>query len=45
MRAGGRDVTLEIFGDGEAQAQADNPTLAGEFIFDWIEARLAIARS
>jgi hypothetical protein len=47
MRAGGRDVTLEIFGDGEttAQGQADNPTLAGEFIFDWIEAQLAILRS
>jgi hypothetical protein len=46
MRAGGRDVTLEIFGDGEttAQGQADNPTLAGEFIFDWIEAQLAIVR-
>ena len=46
MRAGGRDVTLEMFGDGEttAQGQADNPTLAGEFIFDWIEAQLAIVR-
>ena len=46
MRAGGRDVTLEIFGDGQtsAQGQADNPTLAGEFIFDWIEAQLAIVR-
>ena len=43
LRAGGRDVTLEIFGDGEPTAlgQADNPTLASEFIFDWIEARLA----
>ena len=46
MRAGGRDVTLEIFGDGEttAQGQADNPTLAGEFIFDWIEAQLTMVR-
>ena len=46
MRAGGRDVTLEIFGDGEttAQGQSDNPTLAGEFIFDWIDAQLAIVR-
>jgi hypothetical protein len=46
MRAGGRDVTLELFDDGEttAQGQADNPTLAGEFIFDWIEAQLAIVR-
>ena len=45
MRAGGRDVTLEIFGDAEmtAQGQADDPTLAGEFMFDWIEARLAVA--
>jgi len=43
LRAGGRDVTLEMFGDGEttAQGQADNPTLASEFIFDWLEARLA----
>jgi hypothetical protein len=46
MRAGGRDVTLEIFGDAEttAQGQSDNPTLVGEFIFDWIEAQLAIVR-
>jgi len=46
MRAGGRDVTLELFGDDEtsAQGQADNPTLMGEFIFDWIEARLATVR-
>jgi len=46
MRAGGRDVTLEFFGGGEttAQGQADNPTLAGEFIFDWIEAQFAIVR-
>jgi hypothetical protein len=46
MRAGGRDVTLKLFGDDEmsAQGQADNPTLAGEFMFDWIEARLATAR-
>jgi hypothetical protein len=46
LRAGGRDVTLEIFGDGEPTAlgQADNPTLASEFIFDWIEARLATLR-
>jgi hypothetical protein len=44
--AGGRDVTLEMFGDAEPTAlgQADNPTLASEFIFDWIEARFAVVR-
>ncbi len=40
LRADGRDVTLKIFTDEEtasAQGHADNPTLANEFIFDWIE--------
>jgi hypothetical protein len=37
------DVTLKIFGRAEtaaAQGHLDNPTLANEFIFDWIAARL-----
>lgn len=45
LRAGGRDVTLKIFRSEEtagAQGYADNPTLAYEFIFDWIESRLRI---
>jgi len=43
MRADRRDITLKIFTDAEtaaAQAHADNPTLANEFIFDWIASRL-----
>jgi dienelactone hydrolase len=38
-----RDITLKIFKSGEtaaAQGHMDNPTLANEFIFDWIAARL-----
>jgi len=38
-----RDVTLKIFERAEtaaAQGHIDNPTLANEFIFDWIAARL-----
>lgn len=37
------DVTLKIFSAVEtaaAQGHADNPTLANEFIFDWIASRL-----
>lgn len=37
------DVALKIFRTAEtaaAQGHADNPTLANEFIFDWIAARL-----
>jgi hypothetical protein len=26
---------------GAAQAHADNPSLANEYIFDWLESRLA----
>src|SRR6266436_8447859 len=46
LRTGGRDVTLKIFTCEEtavAQGHADNPTLANEFIFDWIAARLGVA--
>jgi hypothetical protein len=38
-----RDITLKIFSRGEtaaAQGHMDNPTLANEFIFDWIASRL-----
>jgi dienelactone hydrolase len=45
LQAAGRDVTLKIFSCEEtaaAQGHADNPTLANEFIFDWIAARLGI---
>jgi dienelactone hydrolase len=43
MRTGRRDVTLKIFKTEETaamQGHADNPTLANEYIFDWIHARL-----
>jgi dienelactone hydrolase len=46
LRNDGRDVTLKIFTSGEtaaAQGHADNPTLANEYIFDWVAARLGIA--
>ena len=45
LRTDGRDVTLKIFTSGEtaaAQGHADNPTLANEYIFDWMAARLGI---
>lgn len=38
-----RDITLKIFERAEtaaAQGHMDNPTLANEFIFDWIASRL-----
>jgi pimeloyl-ACP methyl ester carboxylesterase len=38
-----RDITLKIFTGTEtaaAQGHSDNPTLANEFIFDWIADRL-----
>ena len=47
-KADGPDITLKIFAGSEtaaAQAHADNPTLANEFIFDWIAARLAAGRA
>ena len=43
LRADDRDITLKIFQGSEtaaAQAHADNPTLANEFIFDWLADRL-----
>jgi len=45
LKADGRDVTLKIFTSDETaatQGHADNPTLAYEYIFDWIAARLEI---
>lgn len=46
LRAEGRDrdITLRIFEDTEAavgQGRFDNPTLANEFILDWISSRIA----
>jgi hypothetical protein len=46
LKAEGRDVTLRMFTSAEtaaAQAHADNPTLANEYIFDWVATRLGIA--
>jgi dienelactone hydrolase len=43
LSSSGRDVTLKIFKSEETaamQGHTDNPTLANEFIFDWIAARL-----
>jgi hypothetical protein len=43
LAAGHRDVTLKIFERAEtaaAQGHIDNPTLANEFIFDWIASRV-----
>ena len=40
-----RDVTLKIFKGSEtaaSQGHSDNPTLANEFIFDWLADRLGI---
>jgi dienelactone hydrolase len=45
MKADGRDVTLKIFTSAETaatQGHADNPTLANEYIFDWVASRLGI---
>ena len=46
LKRDGRDIDLKIFTSEEtaaAQGHADNPTLANEFIFDWIASRLGIA--
>jgi dienelactone hydrolase len=46
LKRDGRDVALKIFTCEEtaaAQGHADNPTLANEFIFDWLASRLGIA--
>jgi dienelactone hydrolase len=43
LKANQRDVTLKIFTGAEtaaSQGHSDNPTLANEFIFDWIANRL-----
>jgi dienelactone hydrolase len=43
LKAEGQDVTLKIFTSEETaavHAHADNPTLASEYIFDWIAAHL-----
>lgn len=45
VKASHRDIELKIFAGSEtaaAQGHADNPTLANEYIFDWISDRLAI---
>jgi dienelactone hydrolase len=46
LEAEGRDATLKVFTSEEtatAQGHVDNPTLANEFIFDWVAARLGIS--
>ncbi len=43
LRGVGRDVTLKAFTPAETaagQGHTDNPTLANEFIFDWLSSRL-----
>ena len=43
LKRGRDDVTLKVFESGDTaatQGHIDNPTLANEFIFDWIAARL-----
>jgi hypothetical protein len=45
LKGEGRDVALKIFTSEEtaaAQGHVDNPTLANEFIFDWVASRLGI---
>jgi len=47
VRARGHELTLKIFRQHEtaaAQGHLDNPTLANEFIFDWIASRLRRVR-
>jgi dienelactone hydrolase len=42
----GRDVTLKCFSATEtaaSHAQADNPTIANEYIFDWISSRIGVS--
>jgi dienelactone hydrolase len=46
LKGDGLDITLKIFVASEtaaAQGHADNPTLASEYIFDWLATRLAHA--
>jgi len=43
LRSSGRDVTFKVFTSAETAAEqghSDNPTLANEFIFDWLSTRL-----
>jgi pimeloyl-ACP methyl ester carboxylesterase len=45
LKADGSDITLKLFSADETasmQVHADNPTLANDFIFDWIADRLGI---
>jgi len=45
LKADGRDVTLKLFTNKEtavSEGHAGGPTLANEFIFDWIESRLGL---
>ena len=47
LRTNHQDITLKIFLNGEtaaSQGHCDNPTLANEFIFDWIADRFEIRR-
>jgi dienelactone hydrolase len=47
LQAAHRDISLKIFSRTEtaaSQGHADNPTLANEFIFDWIADRLKETR-
>jgi hypothetical protein len=42
---GNRDITLKVFETAETaatQGHVDNPTLANEFIFDWIASRVGV---
>ena len=42
-RIGSSDIVLKVFTaaeTGAAQAHADNPSLANEYIFDWLESQL-----
>jgi hypothetical protein len=42
-RLGSSDIVLKVFTaaeTGAAQAHADNPSLANEYIFDWLESQL-----
>jgi dienelactone hydrolase len=42
-RPGSSDIVLKVFTaaeTGAAQAHADNPSLANEYIFDWLESQL-----
>jgi dienelactone hydrolase len=45
-RIGSSDIVLKVFTaaeTGAAQAHADNPSLANEYIFDWLESQLGSA--